>query len=253
MNELLSVTSLCKQYPAFSLSDVSFSVKEGEIMGLIGRNGAGKTTILKSLLRLVHPTSGEIRFFGNSFTTSEQEIKQKIGYVVGGAHYYQRKTVGAIVAITRTFYPNWDESVYRSLLAKFHLDESKRLCALSEGMKVKFHLTLALSHHAKLLILDEPTSGLDPVSRLELLDLFCELKAQGVAILFSTHIISDLERCADSITYLKQGKILDSTSLSDFYEKHREAAAAFSHKNAENLNNINLEDIMFYLEREEVS
>ncbi len=250
MNKLLQIQDLTKVYPAFTLSEVSFSLHRGEIMGLIGRNGAGKTTILKSLLRLIRPTSGEIRFFGLPLAESEGEIKQRIGYIIGGVHYYPRKTVKEILSVASNFYPNWDANICKDLLIRFAIDPQKKLMTLSEGMKVKFHLVLALSHHAELLILDEPTSGLDPVSRLELLDLFRQLQKEGVSILFSTHVISDLTRCADSITYLRKGKVVDSMPMTDFFEKYRTEAEVYSQQHSKIPRNIDLEDIMMYLEQE---
>lgn len=122
--------------------------------------------------------------------------------------------------MTAAFYPRWDWEAYRRYLERFSLEEKKQFRELSEGMKVKFHLALALSHHARLLLLDEPTSGLDPVSREELLEIFLELAEEGVAILFSTHIISDLEKCADDITYIQKGKILANKPLEEFRQDY---------------------------------
>lgn len=207
---VLTVEGLCKTYPAFQLENVSFSLESGTIMGFIGRNGAGKTTTLKSLLGLVHPDAGSVDCFGMDFAAHESEIKQRIGYVVSTDGYYKKKKIRTITDITRSFYPNWDDDAYRHYLDVFHLDEEKSPSQLSEGMKVKYSITLALSHHAELLILDEPTSGLDPVSRAELLDVFTQLRDKGTAILFSTHITSDLEACADTITYIKSGRLLYS-------------------------------------------
>lgn len=222
MNEtVLKVRGLCKQYPAFTLCNVAFSLEAGRIMGFIGRNGAGKTTTLKSILGLVHPDAGEIRYFGQPFAENEQSIKGQIGYAAGGVSYYQRRRVREIAAMTASFYPQWDNAAYRRYLGRFSLDENKQLRELSEGMKVKFHLALALSHHARLLLLDEPTSGLDPVSREELLEIFLVLAEEGVAILFSTHIISDLEKCADDITYIQKGKILANKPLEEFRQDYR--------------------------------
>lgn len=222
MNEtVLKVRGLCKQYPAFTLCNVAFSLEAGRIMGFIGRNGAGKTTTLKSILGLVHPDAGEIRYFGQPFAENEQSIKRQIGYAAGGVSYYQRRRVREIAAMTASFYPQWDNAAYRRYLERFSLDENKQLRELSEGMKVKFHLALALSHHARLLLLDEPTSGLDPVSREELLEIFLRLAEDGVAILFSTHITSDLEKCADDITYIQKGKILASKPIGEFRQDYR--------------------------------
>ncbi len=214
--EVLSVNGLCKEYPAFSLKDVSFSMERGTIMGFIGRNGAGKTTTLKSMLNFVRPNNGEIRFFGRQLCQNEQEIKKRIGFVSGGIDYYEKKPLRTISAVTRKFYELWDENTYIKFMERFELDESKTPKQLSAGMRVKYALTLALSHRAELLILDEPTSGLDPVSREDLLDVFLSLQREGVSILFSTHITSDLDRCADMITYIKRGKIVASMPLDRF-------------------------------------
>lgn len=221
--EALSVKGLCKEYPSFRLKDISFSVEQGTIMGFIGRNGAGKTTTLKSILNLVHPSRGEIRFFGMELEKNELEIKKQIGFVSGGVDYYVKKKIKTITNVTRRFYDDWDEQAYRRYMAQFELDENKTPDQLSAGMKVKYALTLALSHRAKLLILDEPTSGLDPVSRDDLLDVFLSLQREGVSILFSTHITSDLDRCADSITYIRRGEIASSMPLERFLGQYMAA------------------------------
>ena len=192
-------------------------------MGFIGRNGAGKTTTLKSILNLVHPSRGEIRFFGMELEKNELEIKKQIGFVSGGVDYYVIKKIKTITNVTRRFYDDWDEQAYRRYMAQFELDESKTPDQLSAGMKVKYALTLALSHRAKLLILDEPTSGIDPVSRDDLLDAFLSLQREGVSILFSTHITSDLDRCADSITYIRRGEIATSMPLERFLGQYMAA------------------------------
>ena len=219
---ILTVEKLRKSYPGFLLDGISFAVPEGEIMGLIGRNGAGKTTTLRCLLNLVHPDDGKITFFGLPFEENEWEVKQKIGFVSGGVDYYPRKKLGVITRVTKSFYRDWDDAAYRRYLTLFKLSEEKTPSKLSEGMKVKYSLALALSHKAKFLILDEPTSGLDPVSREELLDIFLTLtREEGVSILFSTHITSDLEKCADSITYLREGKIPFTGNMKKFQNGYR--------------------------------
>ena len=215
---IVDVNGLCKSYPAFQLKNVSFSLEGGQITGFIGRNGAGKTTTIKSMLNLVHTDSGEVSYFGLPLAGNETQIKQRLGYSTGTVSWYPRRTIRDIASITRSFYPNWDEEAYRRYLALFGLDESKKPIELSEGMKVKVNLLLALSHRAEVLILDEPTSGLDPFSRDELLELFTELKAHGVTILFSTHITSDLERCADNIVYISRGKIRSDCPKATFLQ-----------------------------------
>ena len=240
---VLEVINLVKHYEKFSLKEVNFSVRKGRIMGFIGRNGAGKTTTLKSLLNMVHPDGGEIRFFGQNFIDHELEIKRKIGYVGGMADYYPTKSLKTIIEVTKRFYPDWNEEVCTKLMDLFKLDPSKKIKELSAGMKVKFSLLLAMSHGAKLLILDEPTSGLDPVSRDSLLDVFLELvKYSGVSILFSTHITSDLEKCADDITYIKNGEILACVGLQDFIKEY-----------ADQVEEATLESIMVHLEKENIS
>ena len=216
---LLEVQGLCKTYPKFRLNNVSFSLEQGRIMGLIGRNGAGKTTTLKSLLNIVHPDCGTRKYFGMDLDEHENEIKCRIGYAGGAVDYYKRKKIRLLADVTRQFYHNWDESAYRKYMDAFSLDEDKTLGELSEGMRVKLNLTLALSHRAELLILDEPTSGLDPVSRAELLDVFRLLREHGTAILFSTHITTDLEACADDITYLSGGNMLASETMESFLKR----------------------------------
>lgn len=218
---VLELRGLCKEYPAFRLRDVGFSLERGRIMGFIGRNGAGKTTTLKSMLNIVHPSAGEVRFFGLDFTENELEIKRRIAFVSGGANYYPNKKLSAITAVTRSFYEGWDEEAYRRYLSLFALDESKTPKALSAGMQVKYALALALSHGAELLILDEPTSGLDPVSRDELCGVFLDLADEGVSILFSTHITEDLDKCADDVTYIRNGEIVFSLPLKELREKYR--------------------------------
>ena len=239
MSTILKVEGLCKEYPKFTLDDISFEMESGRIMGLIGRNGAGKTTTIKAILNLIHRSGGKISYFGMDLKENEHAIKQQTGYAGGAVDYYKKKKIKSIVAVTKTFYDTWDDAAYRKYMNVFSLDEEKTPSELSEGMKVKFSLVLALSHGAKLLILDEPTSGLDPVSRGELLEIFEYLKKQGIAILFSTHITSDLDKCADDISYIKNGRMEFSGTLKDYIEKN--AALGIG---------TNLEEIMLHFEKE---
>ena len=213
---IVDVRHLAKRYPSFELSDVSFGADAGRITGFIGRNGAGKTTTIKSMIGLIHPDCGEVDYFGLPLAGNENDIKKRIGYSTGTVGWYPRKKIQDIVSIVSRFYDSWDDASYRKYLELFALDENKAPIELSEGMKVKFNLLLALSHKAEVLILDEPTSGLDPFSRSELLDIFTSLKREGVAVFFSTHIISDIEKCADDIVYISKGKIIAAMPLADF-------------------------------------
>ena len=236
----LEVRGLSKTYPAFTLKDVSFDVPQGAVVGLIGRNGAGNSTTLKSILGLVHPDGGDVRFFGQDVRQHEREFKEQIGVVLGGIDFYPKKKVKTITDVTWRFYRSWDETKYRHYLELFGIDESKRVDQLSSGMKVKYLLALALSHNAKLLILDEPTSGLDPVSRDELVELFRAIVADGQrSILFSTHITSDLEKCASHITFIKDGAIFHSATVAEFMAAYADRGAT-------------LEDIIVSVERREL-
>ena len=202
MGKILSVSGLRKEYPKFTLDNISFEIEEGMIMGLIGRNGAGKTTTIKSILNLIHTSGGTIEYFGKNLSTHEAEIKQQIGYAGGAVDYYKKKKIKKIIAVTKTFYADWDDTAYRKYI-------------------------------------DEPTSGLDPVSRDELLEVFKLLAGKGVAILFSTHITSDLDKCADSITYIRKGQLQFSGTMRDYIERCK----------AEGVGET-LEEIMIYYEKE---
>ena len=220
-SSLLSVRKLSKEYPTFRLKEISFDVREGEITGFIGRNGAGKTTTINSILSFVRPDGGKVLYRGVPFAEDEQNIRRKIGFVSAGMTYYTRKKLGVITGITRKFYPEWDDTAYRRYMGAFSLEEGKTPAELSNGMKIKYALALALSHRAELLILDEPTSGLDPVSREELVEVFLRLKDEGKTILFSTHITSDLEKCADRILFLQKGELKADESLESFRKSYR--------------------------------
>jgi len=217
---IAQVQNLAKRYPAFELADVSFGLEGGKITGFIGRNGAGKTTTIKAMLNLIHPDGGEVAFFGMPMAENETEIKTRIGYSTGTVSWYPRRKIRDIVDIVKRFYDTWDEETYGRYRELFGLDESKTPLELSEGMKVKLNLLLALSHRAEVLILDEPTSGLDPFSRNELLDVFQGLKEDGTAVFFSTHIISDIEKCADNIVYISKGRIVAAMPKADFIQTY---------------------------------
>ncbi|MBB3151481.1 ABC-2 type transport system ATP-binding protein [Paenibacillus endophyticus] len=191
-------------------------------MGFIGANGAGKTTTIKAILNLVRMDSGEISILGKNMAEHELELKQEIGSAFGDINFYTRSTIKTLTNVIKTFYRNWDDDTYHKYMKKFKLIEDKKIAELSTGMKVKYSLTLALSHGAKLLILDEPTSGLDPAARDNLLDIFQELVQDGeISILFSTHITSDLEKCADYITYIHNGQIINSAEKEEFVDTYR--------------------------------
>ncbi len=218
---LIEVNGLCKNFEKFQLKNVSMTLEEGFIMGFIGRNGAGKSTTLTTMLNLMKSDGGTIKLCGLSNPRDEIEIKNQVGYVFGGVDFYPEAKIGRITDVTKSFYKEWNEELYKSLCERFEIDQNKKFKHLSAGMKVKYSVAVAMSHNPKLLILDEPTSGLDPAARDDLVLLFQEFIEDGRhSILFSTHITSDLEKCADYITYIKQGEILASTDRETFHNSY---------------------------------
>ncbi len=221
MENMLKVEKIRKNYPSFSLKDVSFEVKPGQIMGFIGRNGAGKTTTLKCIMNLVHYENGNVYAFDKDMKDNELGNKQRIGFALSEVNYYPNRTIKQLMNVTKRFYKLFDEQKFMEACRLFNLDVNKKIEELSSGMKVKYSVAIALSHHADLLILDEPTSGLDPVSRDEILDIFRQIvKNKDRAILFSTHITSDLDKCASDITYIHDGSIQYSGTKNDFINSY---------------------------------
>lgn len=218
----LEISNISKSYPKFKLDNVSFAIEEGSICGFIGRNGAGKSTTLKGIMGLIHLDSGDVKVFERDFEKYEMENRQEIAFSLPETNFFPDSKIGALTKVTSKFYPNWNQNTYDKLCKRFSLDQNRKIKELSTGMKVKYNLAIALSHGARLLILDEPTSGIDPVSRDEILDLFKLIVKDGKrSILFSTHITSDLDKCADHIVYIKNGKIISSKTKDDFINDYK--------------------------------
>ena len=215
---VLEIINLNKRYDEFKLKDVNFTVGKNSICGFIGVNGAGKTTTIKSMLGLTKKDAGLIRFFGREFTGNEKEIKNNIGVVFDASVYYEELSIKYMKLIISKSYKEWNEVVFQNYLKRFNLDESKKICNLSKGMKMKLSLAFALSHNAKFLIMDEPTSGLDPLIRKEVLGILDEFKSCGEnSVFFSTHITSDLEKIADQLIMIHNGEIIFSKTKEEFY------------------------------------
>lgn len=218
---ILEIKNLSKDYVGFKLDNVSFNLKKGYIMGFIGPNGSGKTTTIKLIMNLIKRTSGEIKVFGLDNLEDEKEVKYKIGFVYDDANFYENFSINKNAKIIANFYDNWNWEVFNNYMERFKIDKNQKFKDLSKGMKMKFSLSLALSHDADLLIMDEPTSGLDPIFRHEIINILQEYIEDGNrSILFSTHIISDIEKMADYITYINDGKIVfseEKTKLEDTY------------------------------------
>jgi ABC-2 type transport system ATP-binding protein len=205
----LELCGVAKSWEGFALRDASFRVPAGHITGLVGPNGAGKTTLVRIALDLVRADAGSVRIFGRDHRTAGHLLRSRIGFVHDRPTCYEHLRVEGLGALVASFYPTWDEETFRRTIREFALPARRRVSALSRGMKVKLGLAIALSHRAELLVLDEPTTGLDPVFRRELLERLSGLIADGrTAVLFSTQILSDLERVADFVVFLRRGEVL---------------------------------------------
>ena len=249
MGNIIEVMGLCKSYRDFSLSDVNFTLPEDCITGFIGINGAGKTTTIRTILGLSHSDSGSIKIFGKDHRSAEHEIKNRIGVVLDEGCFYDELSMTEMKSIIAPSYSNWDDKTYKSYMDKFSLNPKQKISQLSKGMRMKFALTLALSHEADLLIMDEPTSGLDPLVRSELLDIMADfMKRGGKGVFFSTHITSDLEKVADMLILIHDGRILfeqEKDYLLDTYRLIKGDAKLLNAENKKLFLNIQTNDFGF--------
>ena len=210
MNNAIEIRNLSKRYPGFTLENVSFNLPSGCVLGLVGENGAGKSTIINLLMNAVRRDGGEMRVLGCDPADPDFiRTKQDIGVVLDEAHFPELLTALDVNKMMRSCYARWDEALYRSYLARFDLPEKKPFKDYSRGMRMKLAIAVALSHGAKLLILDEATGGLDPMARDEMLDILNDFTRQeNHSILISSHIVSDLEKICDSIAFVHRGRML---------------------------------------------
>lgn len=221
MNAVLEVKNLNKAYENFSLKDVTFSLNQDCITGFIGTNGSGKTTTIKAILGLVLKDSGKINFLEKDIDKHERKSKNKIGVVLDEGYFYDELTLKEMKNVIAPSYTEWDEQVFLKYIKRFNLNLGQKISTLSKGMRMKFAVALALSHHADLLIMDEPTSGLDPLVRSELIDILLDfMKEPGKSVFFSTHITSDLDKIADMIILIDDGQILIDKEKDALVETH---------------------------------
>ncbi|MGN1411204.1 MAG: ABC transporter ATP-binding protein [Oscillospiraceae bacterium] len=217
----IEIKNLSKNFDGFSLNNISFTVPKGSIMGFVGQNGAGKTTTIKSLLNIYKADSGEIKIFGLDSVKHELDIKKNISVVFDEIPFHDVLNATQLDKILKEIYESWNTNTFNNYLERFGLPKKKKISQLSKGMKMKLQIAVALSHNADLLIMDEATGGLDPVVRNEMLDVFMEyIQDENHSILMSSHITSDLEKIADSITFIHNGKILMSGYKDDILENH---------------------------------
>ena len=221
MNSALTVSGLTKRYEGFTLADISFEVPQGTITGLIGENGAGKSTTLHSILGLVHRDGGEISILGAPAEGLQPEARENIGVVFDGTNFSEELTPKRLNKVLKGVYSSWDEGYFLALLNKLSLPVSKKIKSFSKGMKAKLSIAAAFAPHPKLLILDEATSGLDPVMRDDMLDMFLEfVQDEENSILLSSHITSDLEKVADHIIFLHEGRLIFSKPKDELLENY---------------------------------
>ncbi len=220
IENVIEIREARKRYRGFELAGVSFDVPRGYIMGLIGPNGAGKTTLMKLIMNLVRRDAGGVRVFGMDCVREETRVKARIAYVPDEPAFPEDVPLSRIASALAPFYRQWDQRQFLALAGEFRLPLGKKWRTLSQGMKTKFSLALALCRDAELILLDEPTSGLDPVFRRELLErLSAIIQDESRSVLFSTHITTDLERIADFITFIRAGRIVFSAPKDEVLER----------------------------------
>ncbi len=220
MANAIEIKNLVKSYDDFTLSIESLDIPKGCIMGLVGSNGAGKSTMIKSILDLIRTESGEITVNGES--NKIPAVREDIGVVFDEIKFPQIFTAGDVRTVLKGVYKNWDDALYDQYIGQFKLPLKKKIKEFSRGMKMKLSLAAALAHHPKLLILDEATSGIDPVVRDEILDIFLDfIQDEEHTILASSHIISDIEKAADYVTFINNGRIVFCEEKDALMEKYR--------------------------------
>lgn len=221
MGSALEIHELTKKYEDFTLDHISFQVPSGSIVGLIGENGAGKTSTINAVLGLIKKDSGEIEILGENADNLSSPVKEEIGVVFDGSNFSEELTPVKLNKVLREVYSSWDQALFSKLLDQMEVPLSKKIKTFSKGMKMKLSIAVALAHHPKLLILDEATSGLDPVMRDDILDIFLDfVQDEEHSILVSSHITSDLEKVADYIVFIHKGKIIFSKSKDELLENY---------------------------------
>lgn len=212
----IHIKNLTKSYGDHrGIEDVSFSVEEGEIFGFIGPNGAGKSTTIRTLLALIHPTSGSAEIFGRDCIKQAAEIAKDVGYLPGESSYYDNMTVRELVTYAADLYGVKNNGKINELSRRLGLDLSRKISDLSLGNKKKAGILCALLHSPRLIILDEPTSGLDPLIQQEFFTILKEENKRGATIFFSSHVLSEVQKVCDRVAILKEGKIISVQKISE--------------------------------------
>lgn len=221
MKYVLEVDNLTKKYKGFMLDKVSFNLPKGCVMGFIGENGAGKTTTIKSILNLIAKDGGSIKIFEQDNGSPLKSLNEHIGVVQDETCIPDNLNSYEAGKIMSHMYKTWNKKTYESMCTRFGIMDDKPVKEYSRGMKMKLQIAIALSHDSRLLILDEATSGLDPIVREDVLDIFLEfIQDENHSILMSSHILSDLEKICDYITFIHKGKIIFSEQKDMLLEKY---------------------------------
>lgn len=246
MDNALEIIGLNKKYKDFSIQDISLVIPKGTIMGLIGENGAGKSTIIHAILNIVQKDSGNIKIFNKDIYQYESEIKEDIAVIFDECQFHETMKCQGVGKMLSMIYKNWDQALFDHYIDRFELPKDKKIKKFSKGMKMKLCFAAAFAHHPKLLILDEATSGLDPVIRDEILD---ELKEYVIdennSVLISSHITSDLEKVADYISFVHKGKMLFTKTYEDIQDNY----GVLKCKN-DFFENLNENDVVAYKKEE---
>ena len=218
----VELKGVAKHYPHFQLTDLNLSLSQGQVVGLIGQNGAGKSTSLRIMLGLVRQDAGEVRVLGHTMPQDQVEAKFHLGYFSEDMRLYGQATLRWHMDFLAKVFPSWDGTYANHLTTKFQLHQDQKVKGLSHGQRVKAGMLLTLAHKPKLLILDEPTNGLDPIVKTDVLgEIMAVLENEDHTVLFSSHTTQDVEQLSDHIVFLDQGKVLDSAGKEQFFEKWR--------------------------------
>lgn len=243
MDYAIEIDHLTKHYPDFTLNDITLHIPSGSIVGVIGENGAGKSTLIRSMLGIIHCDAQHLQYFGQNFRENEKEIKEQIAVIFDHTHFNQKFTPKFIGSLMNRTYRNWNMETYQNYLSHFHIPPTKRLEKFSRGMKMKLEFAIAFSHDARLLILDEATSGLDPIVRDDVLSMIRTFtEEEDHTVLMSSHITSDLDKIADYIAYIHEGRLVFMKSCEEIQEDH-----GVIHAGKDLLTALNSEDVIAYI------
>jgi ABC-2 type transport system ATP-binding protein len=222
MNHVVEMTGICQRYEHFQLDNVELKVESGSVMGLIGANGAGKSTILRILMGLILPDAGQVVVLGQTMPQAQTKVKLEIGYTSEDMRLYEKTTLAKHIEWMRSIYPTWDNKYCSELIERFRLIPTQHLKGFSHGQRVKAMLLLALSRRPKLLVLDEPTTGLDPIARNQInRELMRAMEDGDRSVILSSQNTQDVEQICDYITFIDDGRVIESADRDSYIDRWR--------------------------------